>query len=132
MNLNTHPENRKDMVKAISELTELPSAYMGMPSAAFQIGPITVNRDGTIDCEDETMIETIKPMLIEHGWLDAESEPEAIVSTSLSVVALEKFKSLFQQVVKPAKFGNVSPAGVLLDLGALFKSAGQFQQTVLD
>lgn len=76
MNLNTHPENRKDMVKAISELTELPSAYMGMPSAAFQIGPITVNRDGTIDCEDETMIETIKPMLIEHDWLDAEAEPE--------------------------------------------------------
>lgn len=76
MNLNTHPENRKDMVKAISELTELPSAYMGMPSAAFQIGPITVNRDGTIDCEDETMIEIIKPMLIEHGWLDAEAEPE--------------------------------------------------------
>lgn len=61
------PENRKDMVKAISELIVLPSAYMGMPSAAFQIGPITVNRDGTIDCEDETMIETIKPMLIEHG-----------------------------------------------------------------
>ena len=27
--------NRKDMVKAISELTELPSAYMGMPSAAW-------------------------------------------------------------------------------------------------
>ena len=79
MNLNTHPENRKDMVKAISELTELPSAYMGMPSAAFQIGPITVNRDGTIDCEDETMIETIKPMLIERGWLEAEAETEAPV-----------------------------------------------------
>ena len=82
MNLNTHPENRKDMVKAISELTELPSAYMGMPSAAFQIGPITVNRDGTIDCEDETMIETIKPMLIEHDWLDAEAEPEAIAEAT--------------------------------------------------
>lgn len=76
MKLNTHPENRKDMVKAISELIELPSAYMGMPSAAFQIGPITVSRDGSIDCEDETMIETIKPMLTEHGWLDAEAEPE--------------------------------------------------------
>lgn len=82
MNLNTHPENRKDMVKAISELTELPSAYMGMPSAAFQIGPITVNRDGTIDCEDETMIETIKPMLIEHDWLDAEAEPKAIAEAT--------------------------------------------------
>ena len=77
MNLNTHPESRKEMVKAISELTELPAAYMGMPSAAFQIGPMTINRDGTIDCEDETMIETVKPMLIERGWLDAEAEPEA-------------------------------------------------------
>lgn len=76
MKLNTHPENRKDMVKAISELIELPSAYMGMPSAAFQIGPITVSRDGSIDCEDETMIDTIKPMLTEHGWLDAEAAPE--------------------------------------------------------
>lgn len=78
MKLNTHPENRKDMVKAISELTEIPSVYMGMPSAAFQIGTMTINRDGTIDCEDETMIETVKPMLIEHGWMDAEVEPEAI------------------------------------------------------
>ena len=78
MKLNTHPENRKNMVKAISELTEIPSVYMGMPSAAFQIGTMTINRDGTIDCEDETMIETVKPKLIEHGWLDAEVEPEAI------------------------------------------------------
>lgn len=77
MKLNTHPENRKDMVKAISELTKLPSAYMGMPSAAFQIGTMTINRDGTIDCEDETMIETVKPMLIERGWLEAEEDSEA-------------------------------------------------------
>lgn len=77
MTLNTHPDNRKEMVKAISELTELPSAYMGMPSAAFRIGSLTINRDGTIDCEDETMIDTIKPMLVERDWLDADPEPEA-------------------------------------------------------
>lgn len=77
MKLNTRPENRKDMVKAISELTEIPSVYMGMPSAAFQIGTMTINRDGTIDCEDETMIETVKPMLIERGWLEAEEDSEA-------------------------------------------------------
>ncbi len=73
MILNTHPENRKEMVKAISELTGTEAAYMFTPTYAFSIGSITVNRDGTIDCEDETMIETIKPMLIERGWL----EPEA-------------------------------------------------------
>ena len=78
MKLNTHPENRKEMVRAISELTCLEATYMFTPTYSFKIGPITVNRDGTIDCEDETMTDTIKPMLIEHGWLDAEAEPEAL------------------------------------------------------
>lgn len=74
MILNTHPENRKEMVKAICELTGLTSTYMGMPSAAYQIGSITVSRDGSINCEDEAMIEAIKPMLIERGWLEAEAQ----------------------------------------------------------
>ena len=77
MKLNTRPENRKEMVKAISELTATEATYLFTPTYAFQIGSITVNRDGTIDCEDETMIETIKPMLIERGWLEPEAEPEA-------------------------------------------------------
>ena len=31
MILNTHPTNRKEMVKAISELPTLESSYMGIP-----------------------------------------------------------------------------------------------------
>ena len=81
MKLNTHPENRKKMVRAISELTGLEATYMFTPTYSFQIGPVTVNRDGTIDCEDETMVETIKPMLIENGWLDDEVEIEAPVDS---------------------------------------------------
>ena len=81
MKLNTHPENRKEMVRAISELTGLEATYMFTPTYSFQIGPVTVNRDGTIDCEDETMVETIKPMLIENGWLDDEVETEAPVDS---------------------------------------------------
>ena len=81
MILNTHPENRKEMVKAICELTGLTSTYMGMPSAAYQVGPITVSRDSTIDCEDEAMLSTIKPMLIERGWLEAEAQSEMPVET---------------------------------------------------
>ena len=81
MKLNTHPENRKKMVRAISELTGLEATYMFTPTYSFQIGPVTVNRDGTIDCEDETMVETIKPMLIENGWLDDEVETEAPVDS---------------------------------------------------
>ena len=42
MKLNTHPENRKEMVRAISELTGLEATYMFTPTYSFKIGPITV------------------------------------------------------------------------------------------
>ena len=77
MNLNTHPTDRKEMVKAISEHIEVRAQYMGIPTYAFVIGPLTVNRDGSISCEHPEFLDALKPMLIEHGWLDAEAEPEA-------------------------------------------------------
>ena len=77
MILNTHPENRKEMVKAICELTGMNAMYLFTPTYAYQVGPITVRRDGSIVCEDEAMLSTIKPMLIERGWLEAEETPEA-------------------------------------------------------
>lgn len=81
MILNTHPENRKAMVKAICELTGMNATYLFTPTYAYQVGPITVRRDGSIDCEDETMLSTIKPMLIERGWLEAEAQNEMPVET---------------------------------------------------
>ena len=84
MILNTHPENRKEMVKAICELTGMNATYLFTPTYAYQVGPITVRRDGSIDCEDETMLSTIKPMLIERGWLEAEAQNEMPVATESS------------------------------------------------
>ena len=40
IHLNTHPDDRKGMVKAISEQTGLDAAYMGPPSSAYQIGGV--------------------------------------------------------------------------------------------
>ena len=74
MILNTHPENRKEMVKAICELTGMNALYLFTPTYAYQVGSITVSRDGSINCEDEAMIEAIKPMLIKRGWLEAEAQ----------------------------------------------------------
>ena len=76
MILNTHPENRKEMVKAICELTGMNATYLFTPTYSYQVGPITISRDGSIDCKDEAMIEAIKPMLIERGWLEAETQDE--------------------------------------------------------
>ena len=74
MILNTHPENRKEMVKAICELTGMNATYLFTPTYSYQVGPITISRDGTIDCEDDAMPSTLKPMLIERGWLEAEAQ----------------------------------------------------------
>ena len=74
MILNTHPENRKEMVKAICELTGMNATYLFTPTYAYQVGSVTVSRDGSINCEDEAMIEAIKPMLIKRGWLEAEAQ----------------------------------------------------------
>ena len=85
MILNTHPDNRKDMFKEICELTGMNAMYLFTPTYAYQVGSITVRRDGSIDCEDEAMLSTIKPMLIERGWLKAETQDEMPVATESSV-----------------------------------------------
>lgn len=79
MTLNTHPEDRREMVRAISEQLQTPAIYMRTPTYAFQIGSVTVNRDGSVSCEDEALLASLRPMLIERGWLDdenAQSETE--------------------------------------------------------
>ena len=81
MILNTHSENRKAMVKAICELTGMNAMYLFTPTYAYQVGPVTVSRDGTIDCEDETMLSTIKPMLIKRGWLQTEETSESFADS---------------------------------------------------
>jgi len=77
MILNTHPTNRKEMVKAISELTGHVAVYLFMPTYAYEIGPMTVNKDGTISCDDVSVLEQIMPMLVERGWLDLPANVEA-------------------------------------------------------
>ena len=92
MILNTHPNDRKEMVRAISELTGLEASYLYMPTCAYQIGPVTVNRNGSISCDDEAMVETIRPMLIERGWLNEEHETAEPVANSKEPVSERKMK----------------------------------------
>ena len=67
MILNTHPDDRKEMVRAISECIALLVRYMGIPACAYQIGGIIVDREGTISGDDEAELSAITPVLIESG-----------------------------------------------------------------
>ena len=74
MTLQTTPADRREMVQAISERLNSPAVYLRTPTYAYRIGGLTVERDGSIDSDDEALLETLRPMLIERGWLtDAEA-----------------------------------------------------------
>lgn len=114
MILNTHPENRKEMVKAICELTGMNATYLFTPTYAYQVGPITVSRDGTIDCEDEAMLSTLKPMLIERGWLEAEETPVAPDDSKEMPVTVETIGAEQMDITMPIPGWTVAQMSNLL------------------
>ena len=72
MTLQTNPAERREMVQAISE--RLGSPALRTPTYAYRIGGLTVERDGSIISDDDALLEALRPMLIERGWLtDAEA-----------------------------------------------------------
>ena len=49
LHFNVTGEKRKEMVKAIEKELDVKSKYLGMPSAAYQIGTYKVLKDGTLE-----------------------------------------------------------------------------------
>ena len=69
MKITTTASNRKDIVKAIEEMTGENSKYMRSPTFAYQIGNFTVERDGTVEVKEgyEAKGERILQGLKERG-----------------------------------------------------------------
>lgn len=75
----TNAESRKNVVKALAEHLGEKAVYAGPPSFAYQVGDITVDREGKIILEDESRMEEITAVLTECGFL-GNSEEEAETS----------------------------------------------------
>ena len=67
------------MVQAISERLGSPAVYLRTPTCAYRIGGLTVERDGSIASDDGALLDGLRPMLMERGWLTdaADSGAEA-------------------------------------------------------
>ena len=52
MTLQTNPAERREVVRAISERLGSPAVYLRMPTCAYRIGDLTVERDGSIASDD--------------------------------------------------------------------------------
>jgi hypothetical protein len=112
INYNVTGNERKRLVKFISEIIEVPSKYLGVPSCAYQVGPYRIGKDGELTFDKEVAQEDIKSLmkkLIVAGFkadvdepapAEAESEETGLIiqipKDSLSEEDLEKLAKLLE------------------------------------
>ena len=80
--MNLNGTTRKPLVAAIVEITGEKAIYRNMPTSNYDIGEITVTKDGSIICPDESDILTT---LAAAGFFPEEAEPVAEEHTGLTV-----------------------------------------------
>lgn len=101
-NYNVTGNARKALVAAIENLTGEKAVYMRMPTCAYEIGNITVDKEGGVTCEDADKLERIIHNLIADGFTpedteEVESDDEATgltVSLPLDKVAVGNLTNL--------------------------------------
>ncbi|GLC79310.1 hypothetical protein [Lacrimispora brassicae] len=73
MKIRTNAENRKDIVKAVIEITGYPSKYLGVPSCRYQVGNCFIEKNGEVVTADEKTGAIVEAGLLARGLVN---EPE--------------------------------------------------------
>ena len=74
INYNVTGNERKALVKVISDTIGEKAKYLGMPSAAFRIGGFTVSKTGVLEYDDGTDATGILDAIRKAGFTDGEAE----------------------------------------------------------
>ena len=75
-NYNVTGNDRKALVAAIEKLTGDKAVYMRMPTCAYEIGDITVDKESSVTCEDADKLERIIHSLIADGFTPEDTGDE--------------------------------------------------------
>ena len=76
VNYNVTGNERKELVRIISEAIGETSKYLGMPSAAYQIGGFTVSKTGELIWDESTDIDTLGKVTAAIGAAGFDCEDE--------------------------------------------------------
>ncbi len=69
--INATGSERKRLVQTVSKSTGKSSHYLGAPSMAYEVGPFTIGRDGTLEFSDNTdgkLVETLYDDIAAAGF----------------------------------------------------------------
>ncbi len=70
MEIKTGTDDRKKLVKRISDFIGMASVYLGPPTFSYQVGEFKVDRSGTVYTEDDEKGATVLRMLIDEGYVE--------------------------------------------------------------
>lgn len=87
MTVYYNAQDRKPLVKAISEFTETKAVYMKTPTYAYRIGDFTVTRDGNLEFEDSVDAASLIALLASLGFTADTSTTEQQEITNEEVPA---------------------------------------------
>lgn len=97
MELNYHAIGceRKRLAQAISVFTGFPAKYQFMPTCAYQIGCLTLDKAGVLHCEDSADLIGLLDALAVEGFNLEKQEPEqtAAAETEAATLSREAEKS---------------------------------------
>ena len=79
---NVTGTRRKEMVGIISEIIGMKAVYKFMPTCAFVIDNLTIDKEGTLHADERTDVDTIRKVLeaVETAGFKAESIPEELAT----------------------------------------------------
>ena len=77
INYKVTGEGRKELVEAVSTILQTKAVYKRMPTCAYEIGDITIDKEGTLVCEDDAKAERIAHDLIADGFTAAEENNQS-------------------------------------------------------
>lgn len=94
INYNVTGEQRKELVKAIGVIMQVKPVYMKMPTCAYKIGDITVDKEGTLICKDSAKAERVAHNLIADGFTAADDATESAAEKAAPTEEVEMPDSL--------------------------------------
>lgn len=89
---NVTGKERKELVKGIERITNEKSKYLGMPSMAYEIGVFTIDKTGTVLCEDDFALEKLVHNLLVDGFIPEEESKSEHDATQSHTVAIPREK----------------------------------------
>ncbi|MEY8354903.1 hypothetical protein AALB39_16305 [Lachnospiraceae bacterium 54-53] len=89
MKIRTNVKNRKEIVKAVSEIIGCPSKYLGVPSCRYQVGDCYIEKNGDVETEDEKLGALVEAGLKERGFIEAPEADEDKLMVSFSLEGMD-------------------------------------------